>query len=1002
MNGKKKKIIVGGILIAIVLIALTAAIFLMPEKEKEPKIVAINPEFNVKLVGAGILNCVEDYYNLLYRNDKVRVSYMVFDLEGEGIDQIDVTYIWGQRPAPYEVYLLQHPLLEGVNYEEMKETLTEELKGYGLKLRLVNVEDVEDLNHSVIIIPTGAIPASLLDTFKTKRIFMNGNVVVYIGMLDLLITDKGNIENGGESVIDAWNVKINDMRYVGGGATLDELKSSDGYNMRQQLYVLNSRIATLEDVFRVHELHKTMYEVTFSGASGVVFIMPQTLDRGWSNGDDAGKDMAKLIIECGWQEPYSKRNYSISPGNRHLNKMAFYSDPVETKTPYTMVRAIFTVHFTDGSVGRYIITEDIFPLDGTVTAPSKAFPTDEIQIHSEFDVTRYYPYLTADVKEEIGSTIVDGILNREQFESALRRITWDEKTQERAMECLDSTIYAEKQVRECEKPSTVVFYVPHEMEDISFEPFITKLREDRVDRETFSAFLSPICNYSKDRECDKSLDATYDLFFVNGSLKGKDTFTLTFKEPYIIPRYVAGDSFKIIMVDRKETCRDVIKKVQRNITDEMIDNISDCAGLNRKYPIHLNMFAVLEKDGNEVLREPVGSVSTTKTNMVAKTIRIPQNISGEHILNIVDQRGNVFAHSYIEISNLRVGIANPEDAPKTGIYVFNVTLDSKPYEGARLKVYEAHPHHGREALECKTNAEGLCSVSNMYFKLKNGSMMGTFDVSIYIAGRGSEQPKTFTLKRLELPKRENSILLSPIVLMTLLALLIMVIGIVLVKKKQRDHYAIDFPLVTIESSQIEISAKDIVNAIDKTGKDTERFDPLSSSALKQRLENYLSGGRRVTLTETNVIRILDRLVRDGVFVKFDDYYMPAGWEKEAKYKIDFLVTFHELKEKLIAHGFEYTKINESENADMEIKTANNGKRIWVYIAPLEIDNEKTKRIANAIGKIDEILILFWDEEHAENYRNKIEKELREEEISLSLEKEKGTLTITDIQHLTLK
>ncbi len=1002
MIGKTKTIMVVGVLAVVALIAFAAMNFLVPGPGEEPEPATVAGEFSVRLLDAGTLDYVEDYYNLLYRNDKVGSSYMTLNLTGKGVSRIDATYIWGQRPAPYEVYLLQHPLLEGVNHEEMKETLTEELKKYGLKLRLVNVKDIKELKHSIIIIPTGAIPAGLLDTFKTKKIFMNGNVVVYIGMLDLLITDKGNMEKRSDSITSVWDIKINDMKHMGTGATLDDLRSSDGYNMRQQLYVISPKITTLEDVFRVHNLHKTMYEITFSGASGVVFIMPQTLDRGWSNGDAAGKDIAKLITECGWQEPYSKRNYSIHPTNKtHLHRtITLYSDPTETETPYTMVRGIFTVHFTDRSIGRYIITEDIFPLEGKVTAPPNAFPTDEIQVHSEFDVTRYYPYHTPQNREEIYSATVDGILDRRLFESALKKITWDETTQKKTMECLDNIMYDKKQVRECEKPSTLLLYIPQGMENISLEPFISRLKEDDVDRETFSAFISSICNARDPRECEGSSDTTYDLLFVNGSLKDKNTFTLTFNEPYIIPRYVGGGDFNITTVDRKETCGKVIKNIQRDITDDIINNISECAGLNRKNPVHLNIYATLEKNGEEVLREPMGSVSTTKTNMVAKTIKIPQDVGGEHILRIVDQHDNILAHAYIKISDLKVSIANPEDAAKTNTYVFNVTLDGQPYAGVQLKVYEAHPDHGKDPLECKTNTIGLCSISNMRFKLKNGSMMDTFKADIYIAGRGSEQAKTFTLKRLEPPAEGNNILLSPIILMTLLALIVIIVGVAIVKKKQRDRYTIDFPQVTIESSLIEITAEEIINAVDKT-RTGGRFEPQNASQIKQKLRDYLRGkGQQATLTETNVIRILDRLVQDGMLVKFDDYYMPAKWEKEAKHKIDYLATFHELKEKLIAHGLGYSKVNESGNADMEIKTAAGSK--WVYIAPTEIDEVKTKKIADAVGKVEEILILFWSEKHAENYRNKIERELKEEEITLSIEKEKGTLTITDIGHLSLK
>ncbi|MHA1860411.1 MAG: hypothetical protein ACTSVF_04870, partial [Candidatus Asgardarchaeia archaeon] len=220
--------------------------------------------------------------------------YMIVNFEGsEG--EIDVSLESARAPLPKDVFILTSRREQGTTFPLFKKELNRVLSDEGYKVNDINLEDLRRLpsnGNSVIIIPTGFLPIDLAgindDEFTVMDVVRRGYTVIYIGFG----TDQGLIDEESGRIIPGIDYSIQYVDEKLGFTTVSSVTVPTGLYLTSAKYSVE--MTNRAKPYMIYDALPVIKD------NGYIIFVPNTLDSGWDSGEEAAKDVAKIISGRKW------------------------------------------------------------------------------------------------------------------------------------------------------------------------------------------------------------------------------------------------------------------------------------------------------------------------------------------------------------------------------------------------------------------------------------------------------------------------------------------------------------------------------------------------------------------------------------------------------------------------------------------------------------------------------------------------------------------------------
>ncbi len=226
-------------------------------------------------------------------------AYATISLNGTGINSTQIDMRLYGEPIPGEIFLLKSRRYEPEKYDEFRAKLYSELRGSGLQL---NEIDINQLMHSpenasmILIVASGLVPTSFLGlddpNFNLRKLLDNKDVVIYLGYkFDAgAIGENGSVKGNVDvaPALKKLEIRFDDLP--------ENTKLSEGFLMKKADYRIGLPSSQL--------LYNGIS--VMSGKSGGKFmVFPNSLRYGWDYGGMAADDVYSLIRNLSWMRPLS-------------------------------------------------------------------------------------------------------------------------------------------------------------------------------------------------------------------------------------------------------------------------------------------------------------------------------------------------------------------------------------------------------------------------------------------------------------------------------------------------------------------------------------------------------------------------------------------------------------------------------------------------------------------------------------------------------------------------
>ncbi|MGB9703618.1 MAG: hypothetical protein ACPLXS_02825 [Candidatus Micrarchaeales archaeon] len=196
-----------------------------------------------------------------------------------------------------KIYVFNYSCIGCESFNSFSKYLNSYLLNYSLGGANVT-NDITNLNNSIIIIPTGRIPAFLLrkginePPYDIKEVFKKNNTIIYIGLDFQNAISRGNI----------IALTPSDLSYYSLNFTRTKIKGS--FFHTNGTFVLSSGSS-----FDIASFSKIYFSGVGGNVSGYFVVIPSLLDS-WPSPKVAAEDVAKFIFFSPWVEKVAYSNTS--------------------------------------------------------------------------------------------------------------------------------------------------------------------------------------------------------------------------------------------------------------------------------------------------------------------------------------------------------------------------------------------------------------------------------------------------------------------------------------------------------------------------------------------------------------------------------------------------------------------------------------------------------------------------------------------------------------------
>ncbi len=313
----KTKIIAGALLFALLILFLGWT-YITAQIAKETNELIRAPEkpnFDIFVNEKGIMPAGD-------RGSETSVGYVRMAMTLNGVERYNLSMTTYNNALPTEVFVLQSEREQAEGYDDFLFSLKKELGKHKIILNEIDFEKLETLpGGSLVIVPSGIVPEELLginSKVDINKLISRDVVLLYIGQKFDRMIDKTGASKSAPQGASGLPITFDEQRRP---------ESTDGFTLYQPLYQARGSGSGIENSVIYGSVS------VIKRGNGALILVPETIDGGWRNDAgqsapaDAGKDIARIILETKWAETSGNaRIYSNAITNESKQKLDFFTN----------------------------------------------------------------------------------------------------------------------------------------------------------------------------------------------------------------------------------------------------------------------------------------------------------------------------------------------------------------------------------------------------------------------------------------------------------------------------------------------------------------------------------------------------------------------------------------------------------------------------------------------------------------------------------------------------
>ena len=308
-----KRLLIIGVIFILLLFGF-AALLMFSHKPTvsftEPDVSLVYPPGSAKFINYGEeLESIKDMLTVFinYNVDGATVGNLTVDVYGS-FETKDVYFVKTRVYTP-----------RSNNYLEFKTRLKDLLLSNGYNFKEIDVDEVDEVKNSVLIIPSGLLPVELSDDLVNLT---HDNIVIYIGYPFTTVLSQNQLLSNpycdGDTCYNFTFVKRGDRRFH---------SVCSGLNLHDPAYSVQK---TSVNSYPVGLVDGCLPIIHIDGGSLILF--PQYLDDGWDSGDAAAEDVFRFIDGSWWHGVLYHTEYDLRTLGWNNSKTLFIgplTEPVD-------------------------------------------------------------------------------------------------------------------------------------------------------------------------------------------------------------------------------------------------------------------------------------------------------------------------------------------------------------------------------------------------------------------------------------------------------------------------------------------------------------------------------------------------------------------------------------------------------------------------------------------------------------------------------------------------
>ncbi len=413
------------------------------------------------------------------------------------------------------------------------------------------------------------------------------------------------------------------------------------------------------------------------------------------------------------------------------------------------------------------------------------------------------------------------------------------------------------------------------------------------------------------------------------------------------------------------------------------DNILIDFEFSENYPTSrdVNISVAVYQDMKFIERQPASTIKIQNEYTFTSTFLVNLSV-GNYTLRALDDYGHIYAQSFLSIPPISLAM-KPDWIDEPQIFYFTLSVPKDPLSATSES--EGLPY--RTAYVTANNTPGV----NLFPPLSNISDAGgKFSVS-------PSQPLTFgfytfkvnisrqTLNISATYKKPASWLDNPVNIVIIIATVIIAIVAVALRKPEKPVYTIDVPdFPPLEKVVVPISKFSILSLFDSVNKEYKwSFMPLSPQELKNEMRKKITyKGVPILITDYNLDKILEELIKSGDVAKALNFYGLKTWENKSGRDMRYLALFRLLRNFFINNAIPFTDLNQRKDCDMLASVKGEGLYTHIYT------DETTLKKALGLTEVGKNFIVFESRKELEEVLKKLD--LSYSPLAVILKSEIGT------------
>ena len=259
----------------------------------------LNQQYNLSVIDTGVVD---------YGAEGQRSVYITYSAATQDLRNITLHARRYASEIPTDIYMLDYPSDGSTGKDDFKQALESGLMANGVlqgnaTLQVVKINQPALVSkRMVLIVPTGRIPADLVDPssdVNIAKLAARGCVIIYLGGdFSLSIGRDSVVREIPDGTLSQFNLSY--------GARLGP-GTDRPYRLEQSRFTFTGPGSyTVSNAITVQPI-----------GSGYVAAFPDTLDLGWGRTGPAaaGEDIAEFIYQAGWQVPITAGTLNVPVTN---------------------------------------------------------------------------------------------------------------------------------------------------------------------------------------------------------------------------------------------------------------------------------------------------------------------------------------------------------------------------------------------------------------------------------------------------------------------------------------------------------------------------------------------------------------------------------------------------------------------------------------------------------------------------------------------------------------